>query len=316
MGGAQERKPIRLSPVVREAVNFLRASIPATIEIRQHIADKEAIILADPTQVQQIIANLCANAAQAMEDAGGVVEISVTSLNIDYDSSSHLQELQPGHYVRLSVLDTGHGMDQATLQRIFDPYFTTKEQGKGTGLGLAVVHGIVQAHDGRIDVSSELGKGTVFHVFFPRIQDGVAPEQPDISPLPRGKGKILLIDDEPSLVHVGEAMLESLGYEVTGTTNSMEALALFRENPDLFDAVITDYTMPKMTGVDLAAEILRIRADVAILLCTGYTEKISPERARELGVCELLIKPVNLREMANAVHRALKPVSSEGKAGE
>jgi PAS domain S-box-containing protein len=301
----QIRQPINIGPVIHEALKFLRASIPSTIEIRQHIMDDDALALADPTQIHQVLTNLCTNAAHALEESGGMIEVGLDSVDLDPLSAPQFQELKPGPYLRLWVSDNGQGMSSATLQRIFDPYFTTKEHGKGTGLGLSVVHGIVKGHDGQITVYSEPGRGSVFHVYLPRIGDEARPREMDASPLPRGEERILLVDDEENLVSVERRMLESLGYHVTARTDSTEALELFRKSPDDFDLVITDYTMPKMTGLDLATEMIRIRPDLAVLLCSGYTERITQETAGGLGIREFLMKPLKMREMACAVRRVL-----------
>jgi PAS domain S-box-containing protein len=311
--------PIELAPVVNESVKFMRASLPATIEIRQNIEDEGGTTMADATQVHQLIVNLCTNAFHAMEETGGVLEVTLSS--IDFQSSDMMRhpKIKPGPYLELMVTDTGHGMDAATINRIFDPYFTTKGPGKGSGLGLAVVHGIVDRHEAVIEVQSQPKKGTSFHVFFPKILGRAARQEdhPEVSSLPGGNERILLVDDEEALADVGQKTLRGLGYEVTVKSNSVEALEIFRENPDSFDLVITDYTMPKMTGAELALEIIRIRPDIGIFLCTGYTERLSQEQAKEIGISEFLMKPLNRREMAHAVRRVLdqKKKSTEEAQG-
>jgi signal transduction histidine kinase/CheY-like chemotaxis protein len=302
MRTGENRQPLKIAPLVKEVLQFLRASLPSTIEIRQNIPDKEPMVMADPTQIHQIITNLCTNAAHATEGSG-VVEVDLSSVTID--SSPDYPDLKPGTYVRLSVRDNGHGMDAATLQRIFNPYFTTKEQGKGTGLGLSVVHGIVRRHEGAITVRSEPGKGTEFHIYLPRITGEPVDREQDTSPLPRGTETILFVDDEEQLAELGQATLESLGYKVAAAGNGIEALEIFKKNPDRFHLVITDFTMPKMTGVDLATEVIGLRPCIPVILCTGYSEKITGMRAEELGIREFLMKPVDRRDMANAVRRVL-----------
>lgn len=302
-------QPTRMGPVVSESLKFLRASLPATIEIRQSIEDEDGVVLADATQIHQLLVNLCTNAFHAMEEKGGFLDVGVSGVNFGGAATMRHSKIKPGPYVKLTVADSGPGMDAATLERIFDPYFTTKGPGKGSGLGLAVVHGIVDRHDAVIEVQSEPGKGTSFHVFFPKIQTH-APQQKEeqdvsLSPLPRGNERILIVDDEEALADVERKTLEWLGYEVTAVSNSTEALALFLGKPDHFDLVITDYTMPKMTGAELAAEIIRARPDMAIIMCTGYTERFSPERAKEIGISEFLMKPLNRQEFAYAVRRLL-----------
>jgi PAS domain S-box-containing protein len=296
----------RLGPVVSESLKFLRATLPATIEIRQNIEDQDGMALVDATQIHQLIVNLCTNAFQAMEETGGVLEVSLAGINFENAAVTRHSKIEPGPYLKLTVTDSGHGMDAATLERIFDPYFTTRGPGRGSGLGLAVVHGIVERHNAVIEVQSEPKKGSSFQVYFPKIQ-GPAAEQEDRidASLPRGNERILLVDDEEALADVGRKTLEWLGYDVTEISTSAEALALFRENPDLFDLVITDYTMPKMTGAELAMELIRIRPGTPIILCTGYTERLSRERAKEIGINEFLMKPMNRRELAWAVRRVL-----------
>jgi CheY-like chemotaxis protein len=214
--------------------------------------------------------------------------------------------LKPGHYLRLTVSDTGHGIDPATLERIFDPYFTTKEVGKGSGLGLAVVHGIVKRHEGAITVNSEPGVGTDFHVYFPKVESVSAKEVDEVEePLPKGTERILFVDDEEILVEMGKDVLEWLGYEVSATTSSLQALELFSTHPDRFDVVITDYTMPHMTGADLVKEMMRIRPDIPVILCTGFSERISEAKASDMGIRAFAMKPLNMRDIAETIRRVL-----------
>jgi two-component system, cell cycle sensor histidine kinase and response regulator CckA len=304
----QSLQPIEIGMVINEALRFLRASFPTTIEIRQSIQGQEGVALADSTQVHQLITNLCTNALHAMEETGGVLDVSLTSMDLAPASLPQYQNLTAGPYLRLTVSDTGIGMEASTLERIFDPYFTTKAPAKGSGLGLAMVHGIVKRHKGAIEVRSEPGRGSSFHIYLPKIQSKAAGEVQEPSELLRGTETILLIDDEEALVDVGQKMLQSLGYEVTIKTSSTEALKLFAERPDSFDLVITDYTMPRMTGSDLAREMIRIRPDIPIILSTGFTERITPEKANELGIREFLMKPLSIRELARVVRRSLDNV--------
>ncbi|MFH0997814.1 MAG: response regulator [Pseudomonadota bacterium] len=301
----EERKPVQIGHIVKEVLQFIRASLPATIEIRKNIDGNIENILADPVQIHQIFMNLCTNAHHAMKASGGLLDVSVTSVDIGPEYKIVHPNLNPGSHVRIKVKDTGHGMNQATLQKIFDPYFTTKEKGVGTGLGLAVVHGIVQKHGGAITVKSEPGKGTSFDLYFPAISK----EALSISALPEelatGNERILLIDDEQNLVDIGREMLEYLGYTVETRTGSVDALALFSRNPGLFDLVITDLTMPDMTGDKLSAELLRLRPDIPIVLCTGYSERMMEERIKAIGVRALVMKPIVLSKMACAIREAL-----------
>lgn len=252
----QERKPIQIAPIVKEPIKLLRASLPSTIEFHQNIKAESVIVEADPTQMQQIVMNLCTNAFHAMSEKGGILEISLSEIELDFRDASQYLDLSPGKYVRLIVTDTGCGMDRELMERIFDPYFTTKEKSKGTGLGLSVVHGIVKSQGGDITVYSEPGKGSTFNVYIPVIQKESVEEKDETKPLPTGHERILFIDDELPIVDMVRQMLERLGYEVDARTSSIEALELFKSQPDRFDMVITDMTMPNMTGNRLARELI------------------------------------------------------------
>jgi CheY-like chemotaxis protein len=276
--------------------------------------------MADPTQMHQVLMNLCTNAYHAMQEKGGVLEVSLQNvecgmLNADLkkeEKESKIQipkseiDLDPGPYIRLNVSDTGHGIEKKDIDRIFEPYFTTKEKTGGTGMGLAVVHGIVKSHGGIINVYSEPGKGSTFNVFLPRIEatEGVV-EPEEIIPLPIGKERILLVDDEPFICEIGKGMLEHLGYQVTTRTSSIEALEAFKAKPDKFDLVITDMTMPKITGDELARGLMAIRPDIPIILCTGFSERINEKKAKAMGIRKLVMKPVVQRELAEAIREAL-----------
>jgi len=300
----QERKPVKINSIVTGALKLLRSSIPTSIEIRGNIPRDPAIILADPTQINQIMINLCTNAAHAMEEDGGVLEINLDSVTLD-ESTAQSYELSPGRYVKLTVNDTGHGIDSGIQDRIFDPYFTTREVGKGSGMGLAVVHGIVMNHDGAITVDSEVGKGTTFNVFLPIVEREPVPEITIDKDLPTGKERILFVDDEESIVKMGAQRLERLGYTVEVTTSPLEALDLFRSKPNQFDLVITDLTMPKMTGDKLVKEILSIRQDIPIILCTGFSEKMNGEKATAIGAAGYLEKPHEKLSLAQMVRKVL-----------
>jgi len=305
--GKQERKLLSVKPIVKEALKFLRASLPATIEIQEEIEENPGPIEADPTQIHQVLMNLCTNAAHAMDEKGGELSVSLSNLDLDGNNSGVQPRIEAGPYVRLRVSDTGHGMAPEILGRIFDPYFTTKEPGKGTGLGLAMVHGIVKSHGGEIRVSSDVGKGSIFDVYFPRIEIGNVPREVfNAESLPLGDSeRILLVDDEKGIIDVGREILERLGYEVTVRTSSIEALELFRARSNRFDLVITDMTMPNMTGDRLAQELLKIRPDIPVLLCTGFSEHITEERAKAIGIRELLLKPLAMTELAKTMRRLL-----------
>jgi signal transduction histidine kinase/DNA-binding NtrC family response regulator len=301
---AEERKQIQISHIVKEVLKFMRASLPTTIEIRKFIDQDLGTILADPVQIHQVVMNLCTNAHHAMKENGGVLEVRLRSQVLEEEALAH-PDFKPGTYVKLMVKDTGHGMDKATVEKIFDPYFTTKEKGVGTGLGLAVVHGIVQKHGGFIVVESEPGKGSIFAIYFPANQEMETLERPTPDKIPTGHERILLIDDEQVLVDIGKQTLEHLGYTVETRTNSVEALALFGSQPDRYDLVITDMTMPIMTGDKLAVELIRIRPDIPILIYTGYNELNMEDRVKSIGVKGLVRKPIGSAEIALVIRDVL-----------
>jgi len=299
-----EKKPTNIAPIIQESLRLLRSSIPTSIDIRQNITKDVDTILADPTQINQILLNLCTNADHAMPD-GGIIEITLKNEDIDENFTAQPPDLHPGQYVNLTVTDTGHGISQENIDRIFDPYFTTKEVGKGAGMGLAVVHGIVKEHNGIITVESELGKGTTFNIFFPVVKKEAAVETETDEVLPVGDERILFIDDEESLAKMGHQRLERLGYKVEATTSPIEALELFRSRPDQFDLIITDMTMPLMTGDKLIKETLNIRSDIPIILCTGFSEKIDAKKAKAVGAAEYIEKPVYQQNLAFKVRSVL-----------
>lgn len=302
----EERRPMRISPIVKEALKLLRASLPTTIDIRQSIKTQSGMVLADPTQIHQVLMNLISNAAYAMREKGGVLEVSLTDVDIYPDDVTPPHpDLKPGPYLKLTVSDTGHGIEHAIMERIFDPFFTTKRPGEGTGMGLAVVHGIVKSYGGAILVDSEPGKGSIFDVFFPRIEGNLLPEVDSAAAMPTGNEHILFVDDEEALTDMVQQMLERLGYGVVVKTSSLEALEVFKVQPDQFDLVITDQTMPHMAGVDLAKELMRIRPEIPIILCTGFSEVISAEEAKTLGIREFLMKPFATRVLAETIRRVL-----------
>ncbi|MBE0504366.1 MAG: GAF domain-containing protein [Desulfuromonadales bacterium] len=306
----QERQPVQVEKVVSECLLLLRASLPTTIEIRKVIADNLGPVPADPSQLHQVILNLCTNAADAMQDQEGILEVRLADIQISPREARINPLLHPGSYLKMSIKDTGCGMEKGVMERIFDPFYTTKGRGKGTGLGLSVVHGIVKSHGGSLTVESEVGKGSVFEVFLPRIVC-VEPSLPLPVDLPArgGKERILLVDDEEDLVFAGKKMLERLGYDVVAGTDSTEMLKLFRAAPKSFDLVITDQTMPHLTGEMLAREMLALRADLPIILCSGMggsgPSRVSLERARAVGIRELVSKPFEREEMTRVIRRLL-----------
>jgi len=302
----QVKKPILIQPIVKEALKLLRATLPTTIEIHQNIST-DSMVLADPTQMHQVIMNLCTNAYHAMSEKGGVLDVSITDTELDAEFTAKHLNTYPGPYLRLTISDTGQGIEQEALDRIFEPYFTTKGQNGGTGMGLAVVHGIVKSHGGTITVYSKPGKGSTFNVFLPKIEHAEADKEGDVrlGTIPTGKEHILFIDDEPAIVDIGKGMLEHLGYTVEIRTSPIEALAAFTALSDKFDLIISDMTMPKMTGDELAKKILAIRPDIPIILCTGFSEHINEEQAKAIGVRKLIMKPFIMREMAEAIRQVL-----------
>jgi PAS domain S-box-containing protein len=299
-----ERRPVRTAEVIADALKLLRATIPSTIELRSQIADADLRIHGEPTQLHQVLMNLGTNAVHAIGDHHGVIELRQSLVEIGTDPIH--ADLPPGRYVCLTVNDSGHGMDRSTLERAFEPFFTTKSPGVGTGLGLAVVHGIVKSHDGVVLVESAPGRGTTFQLYFPLLSCPATDDSAPETVAPRGAGeRVLFVDDEPALTAVTQRMLERLGYTVVALGSSTEALATFRADPQAFDVVISDLTMPGMTGAQLALEMRRLRANVPVILSTGYLDRLDAETARALHARDLLIKPYSTEDLATAVHRAL-----------
>ena len=303
--GGNEPRPIDMGPLIEEGLKLLRATLPSTIEIRQDIASRLPAILADPTQVHQVLINLCTNAAHAMRSRGGVLAVTLEEVEITPAMAAVHSDLPSGHFLKLTVGDTGTGVAPEIVHRIFDPFFTTKKLGEGTGLGLSVVYGIVRGCGGAITVHSERGTGSVFAVYLPAIEGYAKAREKPLQPIPRGTGRVLLVDDEEMLVEMGREMLEELGYQVTAMTDSGKALELFRARPDQFDVIVTDMTMPGMTGMELARELLHIRPDLPIILCTGYSELITEEKAGEMGIRGFAQKPLSLQLLANLISQAL-----------
>ncbi len=306
----QERHPIQIEPLVKEFLKFLRASIPANIDMKQDISTGAATIMADSTQIIQVIMNLCTNAAHAMRETGGILEVSLSRARVDPPGATPVQTAHPEYWVRLAVSDTGHGMDQNTMERIFDPFFTTKKRGEGSGLGLSVAHGIVMSHGGNIAVSSKPGKGTTFEVFLPcaNLPEELA-ETVKCRPAHRGTERIMFVDDEEDLVYAGEKTLKRLGYKPEVFRDGLEALEAFRARPEQFDLIITDQSMPRMTGIELAREALRIRPGIPIVLCTGFSpdsaEGIARRDADLLGIRDVRMKPLGSAELAGIIRKIL-----------
>jgi len=296
--------PVRIAPIINEALKLLKASLPANIELKNNVTSQQQV-LADPTQIHQIIMNLCTNAYHAMEEKGGVLSVSLTSISSDELASSPHADLSPGTYNQLAVEDTGVGISPSVMDRIFDPYFSTKDMDKGTGLGLAVVHGIVKSCGGSISVNSRIGEGTAVHVVFPLTDDTSDDATGPKTILPRGTEKILFVDDDKNLVDIGCQMLARLGYDTTGVVGSLEALETFKQSPQRFDLVVTDLSMPGLTGDRLAQELIQIRPNFPIIMCTGFSDRFDQKRARMIGIRMLLMKPLAMNILAKTIRNVL-----------
>jgi len=301
----QKLQPIEIAIVVKDSLTFLRSSIPTTIDIEQDIKITDEIILADPTQINQIIMNLCINASHAMEETGGTLKLIVEKVVLDDNLVKTYPGLNPGEHIKIMVSDTGPGIDPKIINRIFDPYFTTKEVGKGSGMGLSVVHGIVKNHNGTIDVENNPGKGTRFNILFPLAAEKPMAETETSEELPRGSETILFVDDEISIVKMAQRMFQHLGYKVETATTPQDALDRFLLNSDHFDLVITDMTMPQMTGVKLSEKLMEIRTDIPIIICTGHSALVDEEKAKELGLAAYVMKPINMREISQTIRKVL-----------
>ncbi|WP_413882085.1 ATP-binding protein, partial [Desulfobacula sp.] len=301
----QEMQPIQIVSVIKDALKFLRSTIPTTIDIVPDICVTDETILADPTQINQIIMNLCINASQAMEQTGGDINVTVAKVILENNSAKEYPDLKSGDHVKIIVSDTGPGIDPEIIDQIFDPYFTTKDVGKGSGMGLAVVHGIVKNHNGAISVNSRLGKGTKFIIFFPITTEKSMVERKTTKDIPGGNETILFVDDEISIVKMVKRMFERFGYKIETATTPEEALGKFSLNPDHFDLVITDMTMPQMTGVKLSEKLMDIRKDIPIIVCTGHSTLVDEEKAKELGLAAYVMKPINMQETAQTIRKIL-----------
>jgi signal transduction histidine kinase len=305
----KEINPLRVDSLLKEVTKFIRSSIPTSIEIKSTIKSK-ALIMGNQTQVHQIFMNLFTNESQAMEiKGGGILEVSMEDILVGMESLTKYPNLEPGEYLKITVSDTGDGIPENIIESIFEPYFTTKKEGEGTGMGLAVVHGIVASYGGEILVSSELGKGTVFTLFLPTTKKTENHEVSESEDLPKGTERILLVDDEQSIVKLSQRVLEKLGYQVTSRTSSIEALELFKSSPNEFDLVITDMTMPKMKGDKLAQSMMDIKPELPIILCTGYNQKLKLKHENSHHIRAILIKPISQADFAKNIRKVL----DEGK---
>ncbi len=301
--GEQEMKPIDISAVIKDALKLLRSSLPSFIEMQQYIPDESYVVMGDPTQVHQIILNLCVNARDAMKKDGGILRVDLQPVRL-MEGSLPGKDLPPGEYLEISVSDTGSGIPVEIMEHIFDPYFTTKKIGEGTGLGLSVVHGIVRHHGGEIMLYSEPGNGTVFHIYLPRVEMEKETSQETMEVV-GGNERILFVDDEYPLVKVAREMLSELGYKVTATESSISALRAFRANPNDFDLVITDMTMPNIKGDELAKKLTTIRPDIPVVLCPGFAAGLNREELAEMGICKVVLKPLLRRNIAAAIREVL-----------
>jgi PAS domain S-box-containing protein len=300
----QDLKPIKVALIVKEVLKLIRASLPATIAIDQDLKSNAAV-LGDYTKIHQVLMNLCTNAAHAMRKKGGVLSVSLADVELDADYAAKHFDIKPGLYLKLSVRDTGQGISSDLLGQIFDPFFTTKQQGEGTGMGLSVAHGIVKSHGGTISVYSEPGEGSIFNVYLPAIESSSEQKAREEKPVPTGTERILFVDDEQALVKMGKQLLEFLGYKVTTSTSSIEALELFKVQPDKFDLVITDLTMPNMTGDELAQKLMAIRPDIPVILCTGFSTKMTAEKTKKMGIRAFVLKPVIKQDIAETIRKVL-----------
>jgi len=308
----EEIKPIQVKVLIKEALKLLRPTIPTTIEIMQEIVS-ESLIMGAPTHVHQIIMNLCTNAAQAMEDDGGVMKVSLRDVRLSPSFTRKIADLTPGDYLELKVSDTGKGISPKHIESIFEPYFTTKGPGEGTGMGLATVHGIVKKYRGEILVESTVNKGTEFTVYLPVCKKVEKSAGYQASDFRGGSESILVVDDEIQVAKITALSLGRLGYQVTTSTSPLEALDLFRSDPEAFDLVITDMTMPGMTGDKLTSQLLNIRPGIPVILCTGYSKKFAGREAEINGIRAFAYKPITSADLADIVRKVLDEDSETGR---
>lgn len=301
----QERIPIEAVAVIKDSLKFLRSTIPTTVEIHQHLPEEDIVILADSTQINQAMMNLCINASQAMEETGGNLNITVKLTRSETEKTNGFEGLTPGKYLKITLTDTGPGINPEIINRIFDPYFTTKAIGKGSGMGLSIVHGIVKNHGGAICVDSNLGKGTTFRLLFPVVDEKAVNKTKTADEFSLGTETILFVDDEQAITDMTQKVLEKLGYRVEARLNPVEALDLFKLKPDTFDLVITDMTMPQMTGAKLSEKLKELRPDIPIIICTGHSSLIDEEKAKRFGIDGYLMKPASMSTIAKAIRNVL-----------
>ncbi|MBU1343498.1 MAG: PAS domain S-box protein [Proteobacteria bacterium] len=296
--------PLRIDVIAKEVLRFIRASIPSTIEIDSDI-ESDSFVMGNPTQIHQIFMNLCTNSAHAMKENGGILRVSINDVEIDKNPEVKDIGLEEGNYIKIKVSDTGTGIPPAIIGRIFEPYFTTKTVEDGTGMGLSMIHGIIENYSGKIMVESTLGKGTIFTLYFPITQKPEAYQPYEAGKLPSGTERILVLDDEASILKIESQILKRFGYTVAASSSSVEALELFRSHPDNFDLVITDMTMPKITGEKLAAALIEIRPDIPVILCTGGNQKLSDKDIGPKGIKEVMLKPISIDDLLKSVRKVL-----------
>ncbi len=302
--------PLEINTILRESLKMMRATIPSTVEIKTSLPPEPFMIMGNSAEIRQIIMNLCSNADFTMKERGGVLEVGTALVNLDQESASLYEGLVPGNFVKMTIKDSGQGISPEILNKIFEPYFTTKDVGQGTGMGLAVVYGLVKKCNGAIDVRSRMGEGTIVEVLFPTLEETSPAAAGKKDGLPAGKENILLVDDEEPMVKMAVQILERLGYTVAGMSNAVEALKRFRENPKIFDLVITDMAMPHMAGDEFAAELMKIRSDIPVLLCTGHSDNIDEIKARQKGIRGFAMKPLEKSELAGLVREILDGMES------
>ena len=309
--GAEERTILNASVIVKDTIKFLRSTIPTTIEIKYENESGQDTIFADPIQLNQIVMNLCTNAAYSMRKGGGSLEVILNNRQVSDGEMNGLSSLHPGKYLVIKVKDSGGGIPLKLIDKIFEPYFTTKGPGEGTGLGLSIIHGIVKSYDGTIHVENNTDGGATFYVYLPVIDEDMSADLGKRLEIPGGTERILLVDDEKAGLAAVQKTLESIGYKVSSTMSSVQALGIFRNNPDAFDLVITDMTMPNMTGKELICEIKKIKPDIPTILCTGFSEQIDENEAKEAGISAFILKPIIRIDIANTIRKVLTRHSSD-----
>jgi PAS domain S-box-containing protein len=301
----QEKEPVQISSIIKEVLGMLRSSLPATIKISRKIHADSSMVLADSTQIHQVLVNLCTNASHAMSENGGLLEVNLEDVDLTSETRIGDEHLGPGHYVKLSISDSGYGIEKEVVERIFEPFFTTKEVNEGTGLGLSVVHGIIKSHDGAIAVSSTPGQGTTFDILLPRLESGEIQELQSSQLDTKDSELILLVDDEEMIINSTSQILERLGFDVIAKTNSIDALEAFQEEPDKFDLVVTDQVMPNMTGTQLSEKLLSIKPDIPIILCSVFPEDVNPEEVKKIGIKEFIAKPISMKKINKIIRKVL-----------